>query len=71
MYLPREALVQQAIDRARQSGLLIVSSPPGTVKISLLQLVVQKLQDVTSGSSDCNGYFLRPSRPEKLGLCPV
>ena len=69
-YLRREPLVQKAIDLARQSGLLVVSSPPGTGKTSLIQLAKKNLEDSTpdDGRGACRGFILRPSRPNKPGF---
>ena len=64
-YLRREPLVEKAIGLARQSGILIVVSPPGTGKTSLMQLVIQNLQDTADNGRGCRGFFLRPSRPNK------
>jgi len=64
-YLRRESLVQKTIGLARQSGLLIVCSPPGTGKTSLIQLVNQNLQDTADEGRSCKGFILRPSRPNK------
>jgi hypothetical protein len=60
-YLPRDQLVQEAIDMARLSGLLIVSSPPGTGKTSLIQLIIQNL--AADNTRSCKGFILRPSQP--------
>jgi nucleoside-triphosphatase THEP1 len=65
-YLHREPLVEKAIAVAQKSSLLIVSSPPGTGKTSLIQLIIQKLEN-TSGDN-CVGFILRPSQPNKQGF---
>jgi len=69
-YLRREPLVKKVIAAARDSGLLIVSSPPGTGKTSLIQLVIQNLQATTAdkGRGACRGFLLNPSRPSKPGF---
>jgi hypothetical protein len=68
-YIHREPLVEKAIAKARNSRLLIVRSPPGTGKTSLIQLVVQKLQQTTSNDNrSCTGFIVCPLRPEKQGF---
>jgi nucleoside-triphosphatase THEP1 len=65
-YVHREPLVEKAIAAARESRLLIIRSPPGTGKTSLLQLILQKLENAASDSS--TGFVLRPSQPNEPGF---
>jgi len=61
-FLPRASLVQKVLERTRETGLLIISSPPGTGKTSLLTLLKAKLKE----SKDIvTGIVLRPSNPQK------
>lgn len=62
-YIKRERLVQTAVDLAREAGILVVSSPPGTGKSSLMQLVTQKIG--SDNDNNIYGVILRPSRPNK------
>lgn len=65
-YLGRVSLVQKAIDLARQAGILVISSPPGTGKASLLQLMMKSLrQKKEEDNINIYGVIVRPSRPSK------
>jgi len=44
------------------------SSPPGTGKTSLIQLIIQNLQGAADNSRSCVGSILGPSRPSKPGF---
>ena len=62
-YLKREDLVQKAINRARQAGILVVSSPPGSGKTSLIQLMIQSLHQ--NDRDNVHAEIVRPSRPSR------
>ena len=62
-YLKREDLVQNAINQARQSGLLVVCSPPGSGKTSLMQLMMQSLHQ--NNNNNIHAQIVRPSQPCK------
>ena len=60
--LLREELVNKSMSMAREGRFLVVSSPPGTGKSSLLQLVKRKLsKENIENNGQTRGYSLRPS----------
>lgn len=66
-YIKRERLVQKTVDLAREAGIVVVSSPPGTGKSSLMQLITRKI-GASDGDDAITGTILRPSRPNKQGF---
>jgi len=70
-FLYRKPLVEKAIALARQGSFLVVSSPPGTGKTSLSQLIQEKLRkenEEGAASGKIRGISLRPTRVEGLDL---
>ena len=64
-FLPRESLVNFLIEGARENGLLVIRSPPGTGKTSALSLLKGKIKEQNETTI---GFILRPPRPQKEGF---
>ena len=61
-FLPRRSLVNRLLKQTRENGLLVVSSPPGTGKTSVLSLLKRRIKEEKETTA---GFYLRPSRPSK------
>lgn len=60
-YIERQRLVTEAIDIAKQDGILVISSAPGTGKTSLQQLIKKELKQ----KQKCEAFLLNPSSKRK------
>lgn len=60
-YIERQKLVTEAVEIAKQDGILVISSAPGTGKTSLQQLIKKELKQ----KQNCEAFLLNPSSKRK------
>eukprot|EP00977_Amphora_coffeiformis_P018389 scaffold6439_cov167-Amphora_coffeaeformis.AAC.5 len=68
-FMKRKCLVRKkTVDLAREAGIVVVISPPGTGKSSLMELITRKIDSSDGNCNAITGTILRPSRPSKPSI---